>query len=224
MGFWDSVKKIGGDATKVVTAGTVDLEKGKYTLNPNEAGRNFVEGATLSGTRDVAGMKDKKSSKSPKGINSAQMTAAGNEGLRLGELLTGQTLAESGGQFQDLLKKQLALSSGASNPITDLLNQQRNAAVARTGAGLAKAGVRGGAAEAGKLQASRGMDKQIAAQAYDQYTNNLNRSAQMVAGAQRSGLQPKYTEQGLAIAANQPTFQGQAGGGVLSGLFEGLFG
>jgi len=216
MGFGDFVKNVGGQVSGTLTGGAF-----------NTSGTGYAQGGSVTDAFKTASGLDhlkQKKPKTPKGISDAQMTAAGNEGLRLGELLTGQTLADSGGQFQDLLKKQLALSSGASNPITDLLNQQRNAAVARTGAGLAKAGVRGGAAEAGKLQASRGMDKQIAAQAYDQYTNNLNRSAEMVAGAQRSGLQPKYTEQGLAIAAKQPTFQGQAGGGVLSGLFEGLFG
>jgi hypothetical protein len=144
-------------------------------------------------------------------------------GLELGKLLTGQTLGQSGQQVQDLLNRQMGLL-GADNPITGEMTGMRNAAVARTGANMAKAGVRGGAAQAAKEQTARGMDKQIASQAYQQYAKNLGDARRFVSGIQRQQLGPMYNAMNMEMASQIPEFQGNAGGGLLSGLFESLFG
>ena len=202
--MWDRIKKEVGNAVKKPMG---------FAVNPLLAQAGMAN--------NIANPRPKSSTKG--GVSEAQLNAAGEKGLQLGQLITGQDLGTSGKQIQDLLQKQLGLV-GSDNPITGLMTQQRNAQIAQTGANMAKAGVRGGAAEAAKLQAGRAMDKQIAGQAYQQYQQNLQGAKDFVSGIQRQQLQPKYVEQQLAVAANQPVFQGQAGGGLLSGLFEGLFG
>jgi hypothetical protein len=164
-----------------------------------------------------------KTATSSPGITPGQLDAASMQGLQLGETLTGQNVAQTGSQIQDLLKKQLGLvGDGGSNPITAAMQGNKAQAIAATNQDIARAGIKGGAASAARLQTSRKMDRDIAAQAYDQYQNSIKNSRDMLGGIASAQLAPKYQEQQAAIAANTPQYQPQKPG-ILGSIFQGLF-
>ena len=131
-------------------------------------------------------------------------------GLELGKLLTGQNIQQTGGQIQDLLQKQLGLTEqGGNNPITSAMQANKAQALAGVNQEMARAGVRGGAAAAGRLQASRKLDRDIAAQAYQQYQDSLGQARQMVGGVASAQLSPMYQNQQQFLAASQPEYKGE---------------
>lgn len=159
------------------------------------------------------------------GASASQLAAAKQRGLDLGQLVTGQDLQKTGGQIQDVLSRQLAMLNENTNPVTGLMTGQKNSAVAQTAQGMAKAGVRGGAAQGAKLQTARAMDKDIAAQAYQNYQKNLQGSAGMVSNVLKSQLAPIYQEQQVELARNAPQLNmNTGGGGIFTGFMDTLFG
>ena len=160
---------------------------------------------------------------SSQGVTPEQLNAASLSGLQLGETLTGQNVQQTGGQIQDLLQKQLGLTQeGGSNPITAAMQANKAQAVAATNQDLARAGIKGGAASAARLQTSRKMDRDIAAQAYQQYNDSIKNSRDMLGGIASAQIAPKFQEQQAAIAANTPQYQPQKPG-ILGSIFQGLF-
>lgn len=130
------------------------------------------------------------------------------QGLQLGKLLTGQNIQQTGTQLQDLLQKQLGLTEqGGSNPITAAMQANKAQAVAATNQDLARAGIKGGAASAARLQTSRKMDRDIAAQAYEQYQNAIGQSRQMLGGVASAQLAPMYQAEQRQLAASTPEFK-----------------
>jgi len=163
-----------------------------------------------------------KTAESSQGITPEQLNAASLSGLQLGEQLTGQNVQQTGGQIQDLLQKQLGLTGeGGSNPITAAMQANKAQAVAATNQDLARAGIKGGAASAARLQTSRKMDRDIAAQAYQQYQDSIKNSRDMLGGIASAQLAPKFQEQQAAIAANTPQYQPQKPG-ILGSIFQGI--
>ena len=129
-------------------------------------------------------------------------------GLELGKLLTGQNIQQTGGQIQDLLKKQLGLTEqGANNPITSAMQANKAQALSSVNQDMARAGVKGGAAAAGRLQASRKLDRDIAAQAYQQYQDSLGQARQMIGGIAQAQLAPMYQSEQAQLASSQPTYK-----------------
>jgi hypothetical protein len=129
-------------------------------------------------------------------------------GLQLGKLLTGQDIGTTGGQIQDLLQKQLALTNnGASNPITAAMQANKAQALGAVSQDLARAGVKGGAAQAAKLQTTRKLDRDIAAQAYQQHQDSLQQARQMMGGIASAQMAPMYQAEQSMLAANTPEFK-----------------
>lgn len=129
-------------------------------------------------------------------------------GLELGKTITGQNIQQTGGQIQDILRKQLGLTEqGSSNPITAAMQGNKAQAIAATNQDLARAGVKGGAASAARLQTSRKMDRDIAAQAYQQYQDAIGQSRQMLGGIASAQLAPMYQAEQANIAANTPEYK-----------------
>ncbi len=158
--------------------------------------------------------------------NSPYEVAAQINGLNMGKALTGQTIQQTGTQMQDILQKQLALSSqGVDNPMTAFMKNQRGVQMAQGAAQIQKAGVHGGAAAAGVSQIGRQADKQIAAQAAEQYRNSIMNSAKMVSNVARTQLAPAQQNEINYLAANAPQLNLNAGGnGLLSSFMDTLFG
>ena len=176
----------------------------------------------FSGLKDILGGANQ-TGDSSQGVTPEQLNSASLAGLQLGETLTGQNVAKTGTQIQDLLQKQLGLTGdGGNNPITAAMQANKAQAVAATNQDLARAGIKGGAAASARLQTSRKMDRDIAAQAYDQYQNSIKNSRDMLGGIASAQLSPKYQEQQAAIAANTPQYQPQKPG-ILGSIFQGLF-
>jgi hypothetical protein len=160
---------------------------------------------------------------SSQGITQAQLDAASQQGLQLGQTITGQDINATGTQIQDLLQKQLALTNqGGNNPLTAAMQANKAQAIAATNQDLRRAGVKGGAAAAARLQTSRKMDRDIASQAYQQHQDALKEARNMMGGIASAQLAPKYQEQQAAIAANTPVFQPQKPG-ILGSIFQGIF-
>lgn len=156
------------------------------------------------------------------GKDQGQGQAAIN-GLNLGKILTGQTIYDTGQQVQDALKRSQGLVSG-DNPVISEMTGQRNAAVSRAANTMAKAGVKGGAALAAQQQVGSQMDKQIAAQAHQMYQQNLQNHLKTLSGITSAQVTPMYTNQDMYLSATTPEYERQGGGGLLSGLFDSLFG
>lgn len=131
-------------------------------------------------------------------------------GLELGKMLTGQNIGQTGGQIQDLLQRQLGLlDQGGNNPITSAMQSNKAQAQASANQEMARAGVKGGAAAAARTQVSRKLDRDIAAQAYQQYQDALGQSRQMVGGIASAQLSPMYQNQQAFFASQQPELKPQ---------------
>jgi len=72
-GLGKKAKGFIGDTGKVLTVGTVDIEKGKIATSTNEMGTNFGQGFTFKGTRNAL-------SSVPETPGLAELPAAPDEG------------------------------------------------------------------------------------------------------------------------------------------------
>lgn len=178
----------------------------------SSAGQNYLNQLNAQ-SQQTQGMLDNYLNPNTPGqlmVPTGPMGNAQLQGLELGKMLTGQNLGQTSTQIQDLLQKQLALTNqGGSNPITAAMQANKAQALAATTQDLSRAGVKGGAAQAAKLQTTRKLDRDIAAQAYQQHQDSLQQARQMVGGIASAQLSPMYQNQQAAIAQKTPEFKPQ---------------